>query len=392
MMKKRMEASNALRYLCLFFVIVFGLSTIVATGGGGGGGSSSGSGTGTLSLSLSDATTDEYNAVYVTVREVQVHMPLGNWTVVASPNQTYNLLGLVNGVKEQLGIAVLQSGDYTQMRLIIGDTPDSGINILSESHPYANYIIDEFNVYHELKIPSGYQTGVKIVQGFSININQTTELILDFDASRSIVKAGSSGKWLLKPTIKVLNTDDYAVVSGLITDSNVILLEGVLVTAQIYNPSASDPKDRVTVRASTLTDQNGNYAIFLKPGTYNIVTYKDQYGPVCAKHSAASKSTHTLDFTLDAASTGTGTVLGDVDITGGSAEQHVTLSFRQNALCNGSTDEIEVKAINVVNSGNYTEVLPAGNYVGVASTFGETTKEYSVTVTQGTDTILDIIF
>jgi hypothetical protein len=38
---------------------------------------------------------------------------------------------------------------------------------------------------------------------------------LDFDASRSIVKAGSSGKWLLKPTIKVLDTEEYSVISGM---------------------------------------------------------------------------------------------------------------------------------------------------------------------------------
>ncbi|MDL1978816.1 MAG: DUF4382 domain-containing protein, partial [Deltaproteobacteria bacterium] len=58
-------------------------------------------------------------------------------------------------------------------------------------------------------------SGIKILHGFDINKGQTTELILDFDASRSIVKAGSSGKWLLKPTIKVLDTEEYSVISGM---------------------------------------------------------------------------------------------------------------------------------------------------------------------------------
>jgi len=60
------------------------------------------------------------------------------------------------------------------MRLIIGDSPDDTINLLSESHPYANYIIDNSNTYHELKFPIGIQTGTKIVHGFDINEDRTT--------------------------------------------------------------------------------------------------------------------------------------------------------------------------------------------------------------------------
>ncbi|MFN2237201.1 MAG: DUF4382 domain-containing protein, partial [Anaerolineales bacterium] len=172
--------------------------------------------TGTLSLSLADDTIDGCKAVYITIDEVQVHNSGGSWQVVASsdPEKTYDLLELRNGVREDLGISVLEVGYYTQMRLLIGSEADDGINILSEPHPYANYVIDENDDYYELKIPSGYQTGVKIVHGFYINEDQTTELILDFEASSSVVKPGHNKEWLLKPTIKVLNTENYSILRG----------------------------------------------------------------------------------------------------------------------------------------------------------------------------------
>ena len=367
----------------LFFMLI-----LAACGSGGGSGSSStGSGTGSLSLSLTDATTDEYEAVYVTIEEVQVHKTGDEWQVVASPNSTYNLLELVNGVREELGISELKTGDYTQMRLIIGDTPDDGINILSESHPHANYIIDKSNEYHELKIPSGYQTGIKIVHGFKINKNETTELILDFDASKSVVKAGNSGQWLLKPTIKVLDTSECSIVSGKIVDS-LGTLEGVLVSAQIYDPDAADPKDTVIVQASTVTDEIGLYTIFLQPGTYNIVAYKDGYSPACTRLIAGPDARYSKDFSLTDALTGT--VSGAVSIAGADPEQHVTLSFRQLTQCDG--EDIEVKSLNVANGGTYTVSLPEGAYVVVASTYGEGTLEDDIDITDGSDTELDITF
>ena len=113
-------------------------------------------------------------------------------------------------------------------------------------------VINSSEEKYELKIPSGLQTGIKIIHGFDINENQTTELILDFNASKSIVKAGASGKWLLKPTVKVLNTEDYSIISGTITDDAVEpqALEGVLVSAQILNGD-------VVVQTSSITDEEG---------------------------------------------------------------------------------------------------------------------------------------
>lgn len=391
-----------------FFASIFCLLTILVFSGCGdsGGGSSAGgssAGTGTLSLSLTDSSGD-YQAVYVTIYEVQVHMggdedENGNWEVVAAPRKTYNLCELVNGVREELGLTDLPSGHYTQMRLIIGEQADDGLNIFSQNHPYANYVIDLNDDYHELKVPSGYQTGIKIVNGFEINTDQTTELLLDFDASKSVVEAGNSGNWLLKPTIKVLDeTQENWMIGGIVKDEGDTTIENALVSIQIYDPLYEYKEDEVTIRTSTRTDSSGEYKIFVEPGDYNIVAYKSGtkaeqiFGPDCFK-ILVNEDDLTRDFTLsDATTDGIGTVTGTVSISienDDTGEQYATLSFRKNTLCfdNSENEEIEVVSINILNGSPYGIQLPVGNYTLVASTFGEDTIEIPINITD--DAVID---
>lgn len=395
------------------------LSFAVGCGSGGGGsessdGSSSG-GSGTLSLLLQDAFSESYQAVYVTITEVQVCKGRNqdndcDWQVVASPGKTYNLLELRNGVREQLGIAELEAGSYTQMRLIIGNDPDNGMNLLSQPHKHANYVIttpgDEI---YPLKVPSGFQTGIKIVHGFVIEENETTELILDFDASKSVVRAGASGKWLLKPTIKVLETASYSIVSGTVSANS----RGAIIT--IAPPPSTTPLQEALVSAqqilpdgnpegiaSTKSEEDGKYALFISPGTYNIVGSKIGpetdpetglklgYDPVCIQITTeAGETVLGADLVLLGPKE-TGTVSGTVFINGGDSEQFVTLSFRKFALCRNASKEtvIEVKSLNLADGATYSEALTPGNYIVHASTAG-LFKEETVTVTGEGETTLD---
>ena len=320
--------------------------------------SSSSSETGSLSIGLTDAASDDYNAIYVTIKEVQVHTgddEGGAWHVVASPNRTYNLLELVNGVIDQLGIATIETGQYTQVRLIVGTDADAEQNILDENHPFANYIVDSANTYHELKIPSGYNTGIKLVHAFEITAGLTTELVLDFDADKSVVRAGSSGNWLLKPTIKVIDTMENAIVDGVITDDEGSPVTGVLVSAQVYDPDTG----RTVIHTSTLTDENGEYLLYLEPGTYSIVAYKDGFVPACSAVVAANNEDYEHSFTLSAATMGT------ITCTVTTTEEAVTIHFLQESPCEPAK-QIALKAIQVSPGGSYDVDLPAGTYRIVA--------------------------
>ena len=364
-------------------ILLFAPFVLFACGSGGGsGGDSTGIGTGTLSLNMVDNASD-YNAVYITLKDVQIHAKknVGNnnnsWTSVVAPTlpKTIDLLELVNDVRFYIGAANLSAGGYTQMRLIIdADDSDGGINILSEQHPYANYVIDSNNNYHELKIPSGDKTGFKIVHGFTIYDKTTTELNLDFDVCRSIIEKGDKDPWILKPVVKVFDDHEKAIIRGKVTDNDTKLgIPRVLVSVQNYDAGAADLKDRVIVHTSTLTSSEpgseGNFSIFVEPTSeyYNLVAYKDGYHPdfgtvTILNEGDVLEGNTAVNFILKPA-TITGIVSGKILISGTGPNGEppwATLSFRQQIGCDSgsSNDMIELKSVNVETGTVFDELLP----------------------------------
>lgn len=202
--------------------------------GCGSGGSSSPSGettTGTVKILLTDAP-GPYQSVYVTIDEVLVHKDGecvandvdtnddnatetdgsdneteisddcdGGWYTVATPGQTIDLLTLQDNVTMALGEVDIATGMYDQLRLILGDVPDNGTNILNGVHPFANYIVFPDNSSTELKVPSG-----KLQQkNYEFELIETGvfEIVVDFDAEQSIHQAGNSGQWILTPVLGI---------------------------------------------------------------------------------------------------------------------------------------------------------------------------------------------
>ena len=143
---------------------------------------------GTVRISLTDAPAD-YDSVILVIREVAVHMAGpddAGWTSFVPDSSRYDLLRLRNGVFSELGALLVQAGHYTQVRLIL----DPG-----------SYVVEN-GVRRDIVIPSGLQTGLKLVGEFDVPADQIVDLGIDFDAARSFHETGS-GTLMLKPTAKV---------------------------------------------------------------------------------------------------------------------------------------------------------------------------------------------
>ncbi|MEX0684546.1 MAG: DUF4382 domain-containing protein [Balneolales bacterium] len=161
---------------------------------------------GSLEVRLHDAPAD-YEEVNVFVESVQVNRTEdeGGWETISEPNQSYNLLALTNGVYEVIGEAELEAGTYPQIRLIL-------------SQDNNNVVID--GNQHNLFIPSGSQTGIKIQINAEIKDDITYLLLLDFDADRSVVKRGQGAgpfEYLLKPVIRASNEATSGNIEGQIS-------------------------------------------------------------------------------------------------------------------------------------------------------------------------------
>jgi hypothetical protein len=201
---------------------------------------------GRITIYLTDKPAD-FDSVNIVVREISVHLAEGDsssgWMVICDTIQYFNLLELRNGAQVLFGDDQLEPGHYNQIRLKVTD----GCNLVVEGNHY------------DLKIPSGYQSGIKINHQFWIEENETYELLLDFDAQKSIIEKGN-GEYQLKPVIRAIPMQTSGSISGTVNPEE----------AEAFALASPD-----TV-SSSHTDIDGFFKLVgLPAGTYSVQIVPD---------------------------------------------------------------------------------------------------------------------
>lgn len=237
---------------------------------------------GVLHLSLTDAPIDEYDitGVFITITGIEYNQG-DTWQVFEGFEgpQTFNLLDLTGGVSAPLGIFELEAGNYNQIRFLI-DAPEMGNGNQANPGCYLEFGGDPENT-QPLFVPSGAQTGYKAIGGFTIPENGDLYVMADFDVRKSVVAAGNSGKFLLKPTIRLIVEDRSGNIEGTLLNTAeateyVIYAygDGTYDEAEAAEPADESPRfpNAITSDLAELVEDDYKFFLgFLPAGLYDLV-------------------------------------------------------------------------------------------------------------------------
>lgn len=227
-------------------------------------------GTGQLVIKVTDAPfpIDNIESAMVTITKVELRkdgdgIPDGNpFMILMEDTITFDLLDLRNGITEELLAMEVPAGSYDLMRLYVEE---------------ASLKIKDGDTYN-VKVPSGKQTGIKIFvrPEFHVVGGLTTELLIDFDLSRSFLMIGSFNNphgingFHFKPVLRAVNNSTAGRIIGMVTDTSKVKI----VNAQVW-------VKQDTVIAETYTDTLGYYGIIgLPAGKYSVFATKEDYDTV----------------------------------------------------------------------------------------------------------------
>lgn len=173
--------------------LVLGTVALGACGGGPDAPSS-----GALSVNIADTPVDNATSVVVDFTGIELHNTNGTMFTVTFPSpKQIDLLKLQNGVTGALtqGESV-PAGSYDWMRLDVLATKDTQ----GES-----YITLSTGAQYPLYIPSGSETGLKLVSGFTVAQGSTTQVIIEFNLRQSITSTTDGQNYVLVPALRLEN-------------------------------------------------------------------------------------------------------------------------------------------------------------------------------------------
>lgn len=208
-------------------------------------------------------------------------MESGEWIDLPVEPTRVNLLDLTNGIDTLLASAELDPGHYSELRLMLGTDND----VVMDSTTY------------DLQVPSGQQSGYKIKFNTELTAGEGLNVMVDFDAARSVHQAGNSGKYMLRPVLKAFVSDEDETEVGSING----VIEPVEADATVYAIMDEDTS------GSTQPNEDGAFLLQgLEMGTYDlsVSAANEQYNDTTVAGVNVEQGDETDVGTISLSSTG----------------------------------------------------------------------------------------
>ena len=246
-------------------ITLFGLA---ACGGSGSGG------TAQVKMSVGDAPLDGAQAVVVKFTGVELTANSGNPVdITFAQPKTIDLLNQSGTASAVLFDQPIPSGSYGQIRLMV----------VADGDPNNSYITLSDGTQHGLQVPSGSQTGLKLVSGFTVPSSGVVDYTIDFDLRKDITcPPGQAPVCTLKPADRLVDNATVGNIQGVV--SNTLVPTGCTPGVYLYNGTVTAPEDMNSGAPSSDTNQPLSSKVpvatsqppyyyqftFLPPGTYTV--------------------------------------------------------------------------------------------------------------------------
>ena len=232
-MSRKSPSAAAATVLSLIACIVF-LAYLAACGSGGSDTAESQAQFGRMSLQITDSPVTSAKRVVVefTGLEIKPVGAAGPEVFDFTPRQI-DLLALDGGGSELLlADELLPAGEYESIRLKV-NAGRTGSDSFIE--------LDDGSV-HPLFIPSGNQSGLKLIRGFTIGAGSTHNFTIDFDLRKSVIHPpGLGDPYLLKPVLRLVNNLEVGTIDG--TVATALIVEGCVPAVYVYTGADVVPND-----------------------------------------------------------------------------------------------------------------------------------------------------
>jgi hypothetical protein len=210
------------------------LAYLASCGGEGGSREDSSLQTGRINLRITDSPVTSAERVVVQFTGLEItRVGAAQPEVFDFPARQIDLLALDGGGSEiLLANETLPAGEYESIRLKVNAGRNGSDSFIE---------LDDGSI-HPLFIPSGNQSGLKLIRGFTIGAGSTNDFTIDFDLRKSVVRPPGLGEdYLLKPVLRLVNNLEVGTIDG--TVANALVVDGCVPSVYLYTGAGIVPDD-----------------------------------------------------------------------------------------------------------------------------------------------------